>query len=141
MNIGDAAATTGLPTKTIRYYEEIGLISPARQENGYRDYDDEDAHRLSFLKRARGLGFSVDECRTLLSLYDDSGRASADVKAIAKRHLTAIEEKIEELRSLHRTLAHLVHRCGGDDRPDCPILDDLAGTGKSDQAEGHQKCD
>lgn len=127
MNIGEVAETTGLPAKTIRYYEEIGLVTPARRENGYRDYGDMDAHRLGFLKRARGLGFSVEECRTLLSLYDDRARASADVKAIATRHLDAIEEKIAELRSLHQTLSHLVDRCCGDDRPDCPILEDLAG--------------
>lgn len=127
MNIGWAAKETGLPAKTIRYYEDIGLIAPTRRSNGYRTYDISDTHRLKFLKRARGLGFKVEECRALLELYQDQERASANVKAIAARHLREIEAKIEELHSMHRTLSHLVDRCGGDDRPDCPILDDLAG--------------
>lgn len=127
MNIGQAAAQAGLHAKTIRYYEEIGLILPAaRSTNGYRDYSPEDLHILRFVQRARGLGFSVQECRDLLSLYHDRNRASADVKALAKQRIAAIEVKIEELRSMAATLGHLVERCTGDDRPDCPILDDLA---------------
>ncbi len=133
MNIGQAETLTGLPAKTIRYYEEIGLVVPARQGNGYRDYGETDVHKLAFLHRARGLGFSVEECRTLLSLYQDRHRASADVKTIAEGHLARIESKIAELQSLRRTLAHLIEACHGDARPDCPILDDLAGSGVDDR--------
>jgi len=129
MNIGEAEDRSSLPAKTIRYYEEIGLVVPARQANGYRDYDETDVHKLAFLHRARGLGFSVEECRALLSLYQDRHRASSDVKRIAQDHLARIENKITELESLRRTLAHLVEACHGDTRPDCPILDDLAGAG------------
>ncbi|SOB89983.1 Cu(I)-responsive transcriptional regulator [Thalassospira xiamenensis] len=127
MNISDASRDSGLPAKTIRYYEDIGLIKPGRLENGYRDYSDEDLHKLRFLQRARGLGFSVEDCRVLLSLYEDRNRASADVKQIAKTHLIEIERKIAELQSLQKTLAHLVDACHGDHRPHCPIINDLAG--------------
>jgi Cu(I)-responsive transcriptional regulator len=128
MNIGDVAERSGLPPKTIRYYEDIGLIRPQRGANGYRAFSEADLHRLAFLGRARSLGFSIEECRGLLALYADPARASADVKEMAETHLAEIDRKIAELRSLRATLAHLVHRCHGDDRPDCPILDDLAGT-------------
>ena len=127
MNVGQAAAASGLRAKTIRYYEEIGLISPTRAPNGYRDYDSDDIHRLSFLRRARGLGFSVEECRQLMALYRDRSRASHDVRQIAVSHVEAIEEKIRELQSMRSTLQKLIHACHGDDRPDCPILDDIAG--------------
>ncbi|MEI2383947.1 Cu(I)-responsive transcriptional regulator [Breoghania sp. JC706] len=127
MNIGTAARQTGLPAKTIRYYEEIGLISPERQDNGYRDYGDEHIHKLRFLRRARSLGFGIEDCRQLLSLYEDRGRASADVKLLAKQRITEIDAKLEELSSLRDTLARLIHACHGDDRPDCPILDEIAG--------------
>ncbi len=127
MNIGDAAARSGLPAKTIRYYEDIGLVSPARSNNGYRDFSDTDLHNLAFVQRARSLGFSIEECRALLSLYDDRERASADVKALAKAHLDQIEGKISGLQAMQKTLSELVHKCHGDDRPDCPILDGLAG--------------
>jgi Cu(I)-responsive transcriptional regulator len=127
MNIGSAAELTSLPSKTIRYYEDIGLIKPGRAQNGYRDYSNEDVHRLQFLQRSRSLGFTIEECRTLLSLYDDEGRASADVKRIAREKIQKVEEKIAELESLRSTLKVLVKNCHGDQRPDCPILDDLAG--------------
>ncbi|MCC0029758.1 MAG: Cu(I)-responsive transcriptional regulator [Brucellaceae bacterium] len=127
MNIGDAALQTGLPAKTIRYYEDIDLIKPQRADNGYRDYSDGDVHRLRFLQRSRGLGFTIDECRLLLSLYDDKHRASADVKAIAVAKIGEIDRKITELNSLKATLSELAACCHGDDRPDCPIIDDLAG--------------
>ena len=127
MNIGDAAERSGLPPKTIRYYEDIGLVHPSRASNGYRDYSTADIHRLRFVQRARSLGFTVEECRQLLSLYGDSGRESADVKALAKVKLAEIDRKIEELMGLRKTLNHLVHTCHGDHRPDCPILDELAG--------------
>ncbi|TYR33990.1 Cu(I)-responsive transcriptional regulator [Mesorhizobium microcysteis] len=127
MNIGAAARQSGLPAKTIRYYEEIGLLRADRAANGYRDYSTEDIHRLRFVQRARSLGFSVEECRQLLSLYSDRDRASADVKAIAQEKLGEIDRKIAELTGLRHMLGHLVSSCHGDDRPDCPIIDGLAG--------------
>ena len=127
MNIGDASERSGLPSKTIRYYEDIQLLKPARSGNGYRDYSDEDIHRLRFLQRSRSLGFSVEECRQLLSLYGDKARESADVKAIAAAKLVEIDRKIAELLGLQKTLQHLVRRCHGDGRPDCPILEELSG--------------
>jgi MerR family copper efflux transcriptional regulator len=127
MNIGQAARRSGLPAKTIRYYEEIGLLRPQRAENGYRDYDDLDIHRLRFLQRSRGLEFSVEECRQLLSLYDDKARESADVKAIANAKLAEIDRKLAELMGLRDMLSHLVRNCHGDARPDCPIIEGLAG--------------
>ncbi|MGC8202036.1 Cu(I)-responsive transcriptional regulator [Aliiroseovarius sp. PTFE2010] len=125
MNIGDVAKRTGVPAKTIRYYEDIGLITPARGDNGYRRFGNADLHRLAFLGRARGLGFSIEDCRALLALYNDQDRASADVKVIAQGHLARIEAKIAELQAMHETLGELVRCCSGDDRPDCPILSDL----------------
>ena len=127
MNVGEAAAHTGLPVKTLHYYESIGLVTPARRGNGYRDYDAPAVRKLAFVQRARSLGFSIDECRGLLSLYDDRERASKDVKAIAEARLADIERKIAELHSLRDALSHLVDSCHGDERPECPILDDLAG--------------
>lgn len=129
MNIGEAAERSGLPAKTIRYYEDISLVAPDRADNGYRDYSASDVHRLRFLHRARNLGFSIDECRLLLSLYSDRNRASSDVKAMAEQKLAEIDAKIRELQSLKSALQPLVDCCHGDDRPDCPILDDLAGQG------------
>ena len=126
MNIGEAAARSGLPPKTIRYYEDIGLVRPARRGNGFRDYGDRDVHELRFVASARGLGFSVEECRHLLSLYRDRGRASADVRETALAHIAEIRAKIAGLQAMERTLATLVERCAGDERPDCPILDGLA---------------
>ncbi|WFR99097.1 Cu(I)-responsive transcriptional regulator [Rhizobium tumorigenes] len=126
MNIGDASERSGLPAKTIRYYEEIGLVSPDRSGNGYRDYREADIHKLRFLQRSRGLGFSVEECRQLLALYGDRDRASADVRQIASAKLSEIDRKIRELSELRRTLETLVHACHGNDRPDCPILEELA---------------
>lgn len=127
MNIGDASRLSLLPPKTIRYYEEIELIKPARSVNGYRDYSDSDIHRLRFLQRSRSLGFSIDECRLLLSLYEDDQRASADVKAIANQKIAEIETKVKELNSLKKTISALAENCHGNDKPDCPIIDDLAG--------------
>lgn len=127
MNIGDAARRSGLPAKTIRYYEEIGLISPERCDNSYRDYSGDDVHRLAFLKRARNLGFSIEDCRQLMALYQDRERASQDVRAIASAHVAAIEEKVRELQSMRATLNKLIHACHGDNRPDCPILEEMAG--------------
>ncbi len=127
MNIRDAARLSGLPVKTVRYYDEIGLVCPDRRENGYRDYSQRDVHMLRFLARARSLGFSIEECRQLLSLYQDRNRASRDVKRLAEERIRQIDRKIQELKALRATLGHLVAACHGDDRPDCPILDGLAG--------------
>lgn len=126
MNIGEVATRSGLPAKTIRYYEEIGLVTPPRDTNGYRAFREADLHKLAFLARARALGFSIEECRLLLGLYEDESRASADVKQLALEHLASIDDKIAQLQGMRATLATLVHACHGDDRPDCPILQDLA---------------
>ena len=127
MNIGDVARSTGLPAKTIRYYEDIDLVTPARAENGYRDYASEDVHRLSFIQRARSLGFSIDECRLLLSLYNDKARASSDVKSLALAKIEEVDRKINELKALRSTLKTLADTCHGNSRPDCPILEEMAG--------------
>ena len=129
MNIGAVAERANLPPKTIRYYEDIELVIPARLENGYRDYNENDMHRLRFLQRARSLGFTIEECRLLLSLYDDEHRASADVKAIAMGKIEEIDRKIAELKSLKTTLTALAKHCHGDDRPECPIIQELASGG------------
>ena len=127
MQIGNAAQMSGIPAKTIRYYEEVGLIQPAhRTESGYRTYDESDVATLRFIQRARGLGFSVTEARLLLGLWADRARSSADVKGMALDHIGEIDRKIAELQSMRDTLVDLTERCHGDDRPDCPILDDLA---------------
>jgi Cu(I)-responsive transcriptional regulator len=126
MHIGQASEHSGLAPKTIRYYEDIGLIRPDRGGNGYRDYAEADVHKLRFLQRSRGLGFSVEECRQLLALYEDKSRASSDVKELTQAKLTEIDRKIRELTELRRTLEHLVHACHGNDRPDCPILEELS---------------
>lgn len=128
MNIGQASHTTSLPAKTIRYYEEIELVKPGRAANGYRDYADADIHRLAFVQRSRSLGFTIEECRLLLSLYEDKERASADVKALALEKIAKIDRKLEELKSLKATLKSLAENCHGDGRPDCPIIDNLAGS-------------
>ncbi|WP_439156173.1 Cu(I)-responsive transcriptional regulator [Yoonia sp.] len=127
MNIGQVAEQTGLPAKTIRYYEDIGLVTPKREANGYRVFTQTDAHKLAFLARARALGFSIEDCRNLLALWEDRSRESADVRAIAKQHLAEIEEKITGLTAMRDTLAELVRECAGDNRPDCPILKGLEG--------------
>ncbi|MBX3584600.1 MAG: Cu(I)-responsive transcriptional regulator [Rhizobiaceae bacterium] len=127
MNIGAVSEKSGLPAKTIRHYEDIGLLKPDRAGNGYRDYSMVDVHRLRFLQRSRSLGFSVEDCRQLLSLYGDSDRESADVKAIANAKLSDIDRKIAELIGLRDMLRHLVKNCHGDSRPDCPIIEGLAG--------------
>jgi Cu(I)-responsive transcriptional regulator len=126
MNIGEAAAGSGLPTKTIRYYEDIGLLKPARRDNGFRDYAERDVHELRFIARARDLGFAVEQCRQLLELYRNKERASADVRAMASLHIGAVRQKIVALEAMEKTLVDLVHRCAGDSRPDCPILQGLA---------------
>ena len=125
MNISQAATATGLTAKTIRYYEDIGLIQPVRRSNGYRSFSDTSLHQLNFLSRARALGFTIEDCRSLLALWQDRDRASSDVRSIAENHLANIEEKIADLSNMQKTLKHLVQSCSGNDRPDCPILNDL----------------
>ena len=127
MNIGQAARRTGLSAKMIRYYESIGLLKPAtRSDSGYRLYQQDDLHSLTFIKRSRDLGFSLEEVAKLLTRWQDRQRASADVKALASEHIADLNRRIEELVSLRDTLSELVAHCQGDDRPDCPILKDLA---------------
>ena len=126
-NIGEASALAGVSAKMIRHYESIGLIpKAARTFAGYRLYSDADVHRLQFIKRARVLGFSIKQIEALLSLWDDRSRASADVKRLAKVHAAELAQRIEEMQAMQRTLETLARRCHGDNRPDCPILDDLA---------------
>jgi len=126
LNIGALAEKAGVPPKTIRYYEAIGLIRKAdRLPNGYRAYSALDMRELNFIKRARELGFSVGEVRDLLDLWRDQKRASRAVKALAASHLKALDRKIGELQAVRRSLAHLVAHCHGDARPECPILEDL----------------
>ena len=126
MSIGEAASQSGVPAKTIRYYEEIGLIAPAeRLENRYRTYDDKDVQTLRFIQRARGLGFSLKEVADLLALYRDRRRASRDVKRLALTHVGELDRKIAELKAIRNTIANLAARCHGDQRPECPILEEL----------------
>jgi Cu(I)-responsive transcriptional regulator len=126
MKISAAAKSAGLPVKTVRYYGDIGLVdASARSQAGYRTYTDAAVRKLTFVRRSRAFGFSIDDCRELLGLYDDSNRTSSEVKRIASNRLAQIEEKQRELQSLHDELSHLVHTCRGDHRPDCPIIDYL----------------
>ncbi|MCD5980827.1 MerR family transcriptional regulator [Pseudomonas savastanoi pv. glycinea] len=130
MNIGQAAKQSGLSAKMIRYYEATGLLQAAhRSDSGYRLYCKDDLHTLAFIKRSRDLGFSLEEVGKLLTLWQDRQRASADVKALAREHIADLNQKIEEMVSLRDTLQELVEHCQGDDRPDCPILKDLASGG------------
>lgn len=127
MNIGEAAAASGVTAKMIRHYESIGLLPSApRSEGGYRRYDTRAVHTLRFVRRARNLGFSLDEIRGLLALWQDRGRASADVKAITLGHVAELDRRIAELQAMRDTLRHLAAACSGDARPDCPILADFA---------------
>jgi MerR family transcriptional regulator, copper efflux regulator len=130
MNIGEAAKQTGVSAKMIRYYEETGLLPPAaRRGSGYRAYDAHDLHRLRFVRRARDFGFSMEQIKELLHLWSDKSRASAEVKDITLAHVAELDAKIAELKSLRNALHHLAEQCHGDERPDCPILDDLVGKG------------
>lgn len=135
MNIGQAARATGISAKMIRYYESIGLIGPAnRSESGYRVYDERDLHTLRFVRRARDLGFSVEQMNELLALWRDRSRASADVKRIALQHVEQLERKAEALKQMADTLRHLAKNCHGDDRPDCPIIEDLSRVSETSEA-------
>jgi MerR family transcriptional regulator, copper efflux regulator len=127
MNIGQAAAASGVTAKMIRHYEESGLIrAPRRTAANYRSYSDNEVHVLRFVKRARALGFGMADIKTLLSLWQDKSRSSSAVKRIARTHIEALERKIAELQAMARTLEHLVHHCHGDHRPECPIIEELA---------------
>jgi len=127
MNIGQAAASTGVSAKMIRYYESIGLIRQSQRTGaGYRTYGENDLHTLRFIKRARTLGFSLEQIRHLLSLWQDAGRASSDVKAIAQAHVVDLERRIRELTEMRDILRHLADACSGDNKPECPILQGLA---------------
>lgn len=127
MNIGEAGRRSGLPAKTIRYYEEIRLVRPDRRENNYRDYGAHTIEVLRFLRRSREFGFTIEQCRALLALYQDPTRCSADVKQLASTRIAEIDEKIRELEALRESLGQLVGHCRGDGDPDCPIIDELAG--------------
>ena len=127
-NIGQAAQASGLSAKMIRHYEEIGLIGKAlRSESGYRRYSASEIHTLHFIKQARTLGFSIKQIEALLGLWQNQSRSSSQVKALALEHIAELERKIAELQAMKATLAHLVQGCHGDERPECPILDELAG--------------
>jgi len=128
MNIGQASHASGVSQRMIRHYEKIGLIPPPpRRDSGYRDYSDADVHRPRFIANARDLGFPVEEIRTLLGLWSDHSRSSAEVKALASARANKLRRKAEALEAMRRTLVDLAERCHGDRRPDCPIIDRLAG--------------
>lgn len=129
MKIGEAASASGVSERMIRHYEKIGLIAPAaRRDSGYRDYDQRDIHTLRFIGRARDLGFPIEEIRTLLGLWQDRARSSADVKSLALARAAELKRKAQELDSMRRSLEKLAAHCHGDERPDCPILEDLEGS-------------
>jgi Cu(I)-responsive transcriptional regulator len=127
MNINEVARISRLPAKTIRFYEAIGLVRLRRAGNGYRRFGERDLYKLAFIGRARRLGFSVQDCRELLALYEDRNRPNADVRRIAEATLERIDAKLVELDAMRRALTQLIASCHGDQRPDCPILDDLEG--------------
>jgi Cu(I)-responsive transcriptional regulator len=129
MRIGEAAEASGVSAKMIRHYEAVGLLpAAARRESGYRDYGEEEVHTLRFIRRARDLGFSLSEIAGLLALWGDRNRASAEVKRLALAHVETLEAKARDLSAMAATLRHLAAHCHGDARPDCPILEELAGT-------------
>jgi Cu(I)-responsive transcriptional regulator len=128
VTIKDASDQSGVSAKMIRYYESVGLINPpSRADNGYRYYAERDVHELGFIARARGLGFSMEDIKQLLALWRDKHRSSAEVKAIAQRHIAELDAKAQALTAMSRTLKNLASHCHGDDRPDCPIIDALDG--------------
>ena len=130
MNIGQAATASGVSTKMVRYYENIGLIAEAnRTYSGYRQYSDREVQTLRFIKRSRDLGFSIERIKTLLGLWEQKSRKSADVKHLAEQYITELDQDIEKLQSIRDQLQHLAHCCHGDNRPNCPILDRLATEG------------
>lgn len=127
MNIGELSKASGVSSKMIRYYEQIGLTRPAlRTVSSYRVYGDKDVHTLQFVRRARDLGFSVKQIKELLALWGDRSRNSADVKAVALEHIAELESKIAAIEEMTKTLKHLASHCHGDDRPECPIIEEIA---------------
>ena len=130
MKIGEAAKRANMSVKTVRYYADIGLVTPnGRSESGYREYDGKAVSKLQFIARSRAFGFSIPACRELLSLYEDRSRASADVKRIATERIAELDARLNEMQLLRDELAHLVQNCAGNTRPDCPIIDGLAQVG------------
>ena len=128
VNIGMAARMSGVSPKMVRHYESLGLLPPVgRTDSGYRQYSEAEVHTLRFIKRSRELGFSMDEIAQLVGLWRNRRRASASVKRIAQKHADDLAQRIEAMQAMQRSLGHLIHCCQGDERPDCPILDDLAG--------------
>jgi Cu(I)-responsive transcriptional regulator len=141
MNIGEAAKASGLSTKMIRHYESVGLFPEAiRTEAGYRQYTDKEVSTLRFIRQSRELGFSIEQIRELLGLWLNRRRPSRQVKALAQAHINELDEKLKELQAMKATLEHLVHCCNGDDRPDCPIIDNLADTRVSTGVEESPKA-
>lgn len=139
MRIQEAARQSGMPAKTIRFYEEIGLVRPAaRAANGYRQFDESSVRTLKFIQRARNLGFTVEDIQRLLSLWQDKRRASSEVKKLALGHVAEIEARVAQLQGMKRAVLHLAEKCHGDERPECPILDELA-DGKRPAKSGRQK--
>lgn len=136
MNIGQASNASGVSSKMIRYYEQIGLIKPAlRTASSYRTYGDNDVHTLRFVRRARDLGFSVEQIKELLALWRDRSRASSDVKAVALEHVAELERKIAAIQEMAKTLKHLASHCHGDDRPECPIIEEIANGSAKDRTD------
>lgn len=141
MNIGEAAAASGVSAKMIRYYEEIGLVLPARRtSSNYRVYGDSEVHRLRFVRRARTLGFSLDETERLLALWSDSSRRNDDVRLVAMNHLRELEEKMEAMQAMVDTLKNLVDHCEQGNRPDCPILENLGGGSELERNGASDHC-
>ena len=141
MNIGQAASETGVSAKMIRYYESITLLKPsARSDAGYRIYTPQDLHALHFIKRSRNLGFSLEQIRELLSLWQNDRRASSDVKSIALAHVADLDQRIAELTDMRNTLRQLASSCHGDDQPDCPILQNL-GLAMAESGRSKACCD
>lgn len=135
-NIGEAARGSGVSAKMIRHYESLGLLRQARRTAaGYRIYDANDVHTLRFIRRARDLGFSMKEIAQLLGLWQNRRRSSGDVRRVAQQHINDLDEKIAELQSMRRTLERLIRHCHGDNRPECPILDDLAGASTTTEGQ------
>ncbi|BDI05344.1 heavy metal-dependent transcription regulator 2 [Sphaerotilus microaerophilus] len=135
MNIGEAAKDSGVSAKMIRHYESVGLLpAAARTESGYRQYTDKEVSTLRFIRQSRDLGFSIEQIRELLGLWQDRKRPSRQVRALALAHIEELDEKLKELQSMKATLEHLVRCCHGDDRPDCPIIDSLAQQGNAPAA-------
>ena len=128
MNIGEAARQSGVSAKMVRHYESLRLLPHVyRSDSGYRQYSDAEVHTLRFIKRSRELGFSMPEIAELVSLWQNRRRASKNVRRIAQKHADDLAQRIAAMQAMQKTLGHLIHCCQGDDRPDCPILDDLAG--------------